>query len=239
MISGRRFNQAKQQICSILFFTALVWFDGPGYAAPAGAFSRQWKYASETSAVIYWQSGDISESANSYVEYGKSDDLDRRTVQTVEPRWSHLHRLTGLETGVEYFYRMVNVETATGKRTVSDLLSLRTEKEEGTVYIPGELAGPPYILDQPDTKYVLTRDITADGTAIDILAKGGVLDLDGHTVTFGDNSPEQVYGVRISSSWEATVCNGSIVQGKKSGDYSAGVGGIRPPRCTTITSTAG
>jgi len=234
MISGRRFNEAKRQVCSILFFTALVSLGSPGYASADGGFTRQWRYASETSAVIYWQLGDISESANSYVEYGKPDDLGRRTSQTVEPRWAHLHRLTGLETGVDYFYRMVNVETATGERTFSDLLSLRTEREEGTIYIPGELAGPPYILDQPDTKYVLTRDITADGTAIDILAKGVVLDLDGHTVTFGDNSPEQVYGVRVSSSWEATVCNGSIVQGERSRDYSAAVGSIRRPRPTEV-----
>lgn len=218
----------------IYLLLSIALFGGPGYASPEGAFSRPWTYASETSAVIYWQSGDISQSANSYVEYGKTEELGRRTDRTVEPRWSHLHRLTGLETGVEYFYRMVDIDPSTGEYTTSDLHSLRTAKEEGTIYIPGELAGPPYILDEPDTKYVLTRDITADGTAIDIVAKGVVLDLDGHTVTFGDNTPEQVYGVRISSSWEATLCNGFIVQGRRSREYSAAVGSINRPRPTEV-----
>jgi hypothetical protein len=47
-------------------------------------FERQWLYASETSAVVYWQLGDISEEAFSYVEYGETNALGEQTKLTKE-----------------------------------------------------------------------------------------------------------------------------------------------------------
>jgi hypothetical protein len=43
----------------------------------------------------------------------------------------------------------------------------------------------PGILDQPDTTYLLTKDVTAERTAFMIKGDGITLDLGGHTVTYG------------------------------------------------------
>ena len=82
--------------------------------AAIGNFERTWAYASETSAVIYWQLGDIASSANSFVEYGESRNLGQETKHTTTPRWSQFHRLTGLDPNTTYYYRMVVVDSAGG-----------------------------------------------------------------------------------------------------------------------------
>ena len=51
----------------------------------------------------------------------------------------------------------------------------------------------PYILDQAGATYVLTTDVTVDGTAFVVLTPNITLDLNGHTVTYGNStrSPDQ------------------------------------------------
>ena len=162
------------------------------------AFQRTWTYVSETSAIIYWQLDDISKSANSFIEYGKTESLGRHTAMTKKPRWAHLHRLKGLEPDVTYYYRMVSVDPISNNRTESEILKIKPEKKENAIRIPGDMTGPtPYILDKTDAFYLLTEDIRAEGTAIEIAATGVTLDLDGHTVVFGDNTSEQVYGLSL------------------------------------------
>ncbi len=192
-----------------------------------GFFQRRWNYVSETSAVIYWQLNDISKSANSFVEYGKTKDFGNRTAVTKKPRWAHFHRLTGLDPGSNYYYRMVEINPTDGKRTKSELLQLTPRRISGAVYIPQDLKGePPYLLDKDDTYYVLTQDIKADGSAFILKGSRSTLDLDGHTVIFGDDTAEQVYGVRIISRDSCKVANGRIVQGARSYDYSAAVASL-------------
>ena len=65
-------------------------------------FGRQWIYTGRSSALIYWQLADISASATGCVEYGPSDSLGQSTPVTAEPRWSQLHRLTGLHQASQY-----------------------------------------------------------------------------------------------------------------------------------------
>ena len=48
--------------------TVLVAVQQASWAAAAG-FERRWVYASETSAVLYWTTGDVTVPARSYVEY--------------------------------------------------------------------------------------------------------------------------------------------------------------------------
>ncbi len=190
-------------------------------------FQRRWSYVSETSAVIYWQLDDISKEANSLVEYGKTESLGSRTPATKKPRWAHFHRLAGLESGVTYYYRMVVINPSDGKRTESELLQLTPQRIKGAVYIPGDMQGnPPYLLDKDDTHYVLTKDITTGGSAFILQGSRATLDLDGHTVTFGDDTAEQVYGVRIISRDSCKVTNGKIVQGARSYDYSAAIASL-------------
>ena len=199
------------------------------------AFQRTWSYVSETSAVIYWQLADISLSANSFVEYGTTESLGKKTTTTKKPRWAHWHRLNGLDPGEACYYRMVSVDPASNKRTESKIFKINPEKKNDAIRIPGDIIGStPYILDQKDAYYILTEDITAEGTAIEITAEGITLDLDGHTVVFGDNSSEQVYGVRFADPGNTRLCNGHIVQGKKSRDYSAAVVSLDRPVPTEI-----
>jgi hypothetical protein len=195
--------------------------------ANSDAFQRRWTYISETSTVIYWQLNDIAGSATSFVEYGKTRELGEQTVETKKPRWSHFHRLTGLESGTTYYYKMVTVEPLSGNRTESELLQLTPHRIKNAVHIPEDLEGnAPYLLDKDNTHYILTKDITADGTAFILKGSQTTLDLDGHTVTFGEDTSEQVFGVRIVSRDSCKVTNGKIVQGKRSYDYSAAIASL-------------
>ena len=61
--------------------------------------------------------------------------------------------------------------------------------------------GPaPYILNQASTTYVLQTDVTSSGTALIVLNHDITLDLNGHTVTYGNSQP-------------ITVTNGGFEQG--------------------------
>ena len=186
----------------------------------AGGFARPWKYASETSAVITWQLEDIKDGALSYVEYGKGQALGQKTKLSAEPRWMQFHRLTGLDTGVPYAFRMVNVDPETKRETKSPVMTFMTVKTPGAVYI-GDETQRPIVLDKPGTTYVLKKDITAPGNAIQIAAANVTLDLDGHTVTFGDDTNKQVFGVRFMGAGRAVLANGHIRHGRRVGFYSA------------------
>ncbi len=199
------------------------------------AFQRRWSFVSETSAVVYWQLGDISRSARSFLEYGESEALGRQTPVTKKPRWAHFHRITGLKTGVPYYYRMVMTDPDSGKVIRSEVIKILPVRNDTAIRIPDDMTGkPPYVLDKDSSYYIVTRDFTAPGTAIEIAGRGVILDLDGHTVTFGDDTPEQVYGVRFADPGNTKLCNGRIVQGRRSRDYSAAVASLDRPVPTEI-----
>lgn len=185
----------------------------------AGLFSRRWACVSETSAVIYWQLGDIREDGTSFVEYGLTTDYGEKTQETAVARWSHFHRLTGLKADTTYHYRMVL--SVDGKPHRSEDLTLTTRTYDNAIRVPGRIAGPPYVLDKGGATYVLTEDIVADATAVLIEANDVTFDLNGHTITFGDDTDKQVFGVQFANKGMATVKNGHIAQGKRSGKYSA------------------
>lgn len=208
--------------------------------ARAGSFERTWVHASETSAVIYWQLGEISASANSYVEYGTSGKLDHSTERTGKPRLAQLHRLTGLEPGTEYSYRMVVVDPVNGKEEKSEQRKFATVVYEDAVHFPSGLTDmPPYVLDKPDTRYVLDRDILCAGTAIEITGENVTLDMDGHTVIFGDDTDRIAYGVVVGQrSGRAAVLNGHIVQGRRSGESSAAIASLKNPRPIEIAGVS-
>jgi hypothetical protein len=211
------------QVSTLL--TANAWY---------ASMERQWVFASESSACVYWQLGEISQEALSQVEYGTTEELGLSTTVTRKPRWSHLHRLTGLTPDVTYYYRMVAVDTLTGSRSESEILTFQTEYKADAVRLPGNLEGPPYVLDQPGAYYILTEDVAADGNAFQIAADGVTLDLDGHTVLFGDNTSDQVFGVRFIYDGTATLCNGHLVQGMRSGDYSCAIRSNSRPYATEV-----
>ncbi len=197
-------------------------------------FQRRWNHVSETSAVLYWQIADIGNSAFSIVEYGTGRELGQSTKQSSKPRWAQYHCLAGLNTGEKYYYRMVNLDPETGRRTESEILSLTAGKVPGTLYVPGKIDGPPYILDKPGAYYVLTEDITTDGSAFEIRADSITLDLDGREVVFGNNTAERVYGVRFGYGEGCKLVNGRIVQGARSDLYSAAVASLDRPQATEV-----
>lgn len=190
--------------------------------APADAadFAAPWIHAAPHSAVIYWRMKDLALEATSCVEYGPTSSYGRTTATAAEPRWAHLHRLDGLKPAMTYHYRMVMLHD--GKRTVSADATLTTPASGGATPVPGKLPGPPYVLDKPG-KYLLTKDISAPGTAVRIDAGGVELDLDGHTVTFGTAKGKQAAGIALRGAGAVAVRNGLIVQGEHSADYSAAV----------------
>lgn len=81
----------------------------------------------------------------------------------------------------------------------------------------------PRVLNEPDTEYRLTRDISADGTAFRITAHRVTLNLNGHTVTY--NQKTLGIGVHLDNWWleDVFIVNGTIAQGaaKSGGGYHA------------------
>ena len=195
--------------------------DAAAPAAEQSPFARRWAYASETSAVVYWQLGDIATDALSRLEWGETKALGKSTAPTPSPRWSHFHRLTGLRPDTTYYYRMAVIDPETKRATRSETLAFTTKRNPDAIRIPQQVSGPPFVLDKPNAAYVLTRDVAADGTAIVITAANVALDLDGHTVTFGSDTTKQVFGVQAKNKGKAVVCNGHVVQGARSGKYSS------------------
>ncbi|MCZ7644869.1 MAG: fibronectin type III domain-containing protein [Planctomycetota bacterium] len=183
------------------------------------AFARPFVHAAETSALVYWQLGRIEEAATGYVEYGLDAQYGQRTPAAEEARWSQFHRLKSLKPDATYHYRMVVIQN--GAERKSGDRTFQTRKLKDAVYLPGTSSGATLVLDRAGATYVLSQDFTAPGTAIEIKADDVTLDLDGHTLTFGDDTDKQVYGVHIACKGRATVRNGHIVQGRRSGNYSS------------------
>ena len=210
----------------------------PALVDADAAFARRWRHVSETSAVLYWQLPDIRTAARGWVEYGEDLTTPAATAPGPTPRWSQLHRLTRLQPGVSYQYRMVAVDPETGDTTRSAVDSFTTRRLDEAIRIPGDVEGPPYVLDQPGACYLLTEDVRADGSAFEIAADGVTLDLDGHTVLFGDDTAERVYGVRFAFGDSCRLLNGHIAQGRRSNTYSAAIASLDRPMATEVAGVS-
>jgi len=193
-----------------------------------------WKHVSETSACIGFET---NLPAKSYLEYGETNAYGTKTAEPERHFYVHLHYLKGLDLGKTYHYRTVSVDER-GNKVVSDDATFKTQEIAGAIHIPGDLEGPPYVLDKAGATYVLTKDLTVDGRALEVKADGITLDLGGHTVIY--NNKEMKIELRVSSSiWRktthygvycpsrknTTILNGRIKQGagnNGAGSYSLG-----------------
>lgn len=93
---------------------------------------------------------------------------------------------------------------------------------------PAHFAGRPLYLDRPSETYRLVGDAVAPGTAVQVLVPGVTLDLDGHELVYGDESPETGYhGVFATGVLDITIRNGRIRQGRGRG-----------PKCHPICAVA-
>jgi len=186
-----------------------------------------WQHVSETSACVAWQT---NLPARCYVEYGTSTDYGERTAEPERYFSLHLRYLTPLMPQTTYHYRLVSIDER-GNKVVGQDRSFTTRRAAGTVKVPEDLAGPPYVLDKPDTTYLLTRDVTADATALNITADGVTLDLGAHTLVydekagaadptanerlFGWHASQNPCGIRTADRRRGLrIVNGTVRQGK-------------------------
>jgi len=210
-------------------------------ALPVGKLSEQWVLASETSAVIYWQTENRSRSR---VEYGQTEACGMKTATsgvsqvTGLPHWTHFHRITGLEPGREYFFRMVCLGTD-GKEVPSEPKTFTTKRLKGVVRLPDALPARPVVLDRKDATYVLTKDLTLPLGGLEIAADNITLDMDGHTLTYNDKAyagPKEWskrayrkqphdFGINVTARGHVRILNGVIRQGRgNSAGTPVGVG---------------
>jgi hypothetical protein len=198
---------------------------------PGGA----WQHISESSACIAFET---NLPAKSYVEYGETPAYGKRTPEPERHFYLHMHYLKDLDVGKTYHYRAVSIDER-GKKIVTEDATFKTEAVAGAIHVPGDLAGPPYVLDKAGATYVLTKDLTVDGRAFEVKADGITLDLGGHTVVY-NNKTMQIevtkvsstvvrntadYGVFCTHKKEITILNGHIKQGagnNGAGSYSMG-----------------
>ncbi len=193
-----------------------------------------WRHVSARSACIAWET---NLPAKGWVEFGETTDYGRRTAEPERPFYLHIHTLRGLKPGTTYHYRPVSVDER-GNRLASEGETFMTARADAAIAIPGAVSGPPFVLDKPGT-YVLTQDVTADGTAFEIRSGDVTLDLGSHTVVY-DNKPmgpiegnawtwldRSAVGVRVAKRRlkNVRILNGTIRQGAGSdGGEAHGIG---------------
>ncbi len=195
-----------------------------------------WVHESMNSAAIGFETNLPSKT---YVEYGETAAYGQRTADPERYFYLQLHYLTGLQPDRTYHYRLVAVDER-GNQIVSPDKTLQTHTFSGAIMVPGNLSGPPYILNQPGALYILTEDINSDTRGISIKAQNVTVDLNGHTVTYDEGTPlvqgqwnDYLYS-DISTSgvhyflWSTQglvkILNGTIVQGQNNGQGHISVG---------------
>lgn len=146
----------------------------------------EWKHISATSASLAWET---NLPGVSYVEYGPTTSYGKKSEPTDRPYFLHSHQLTGLEAGQTYHYRLV-VTDERGKTLMSPDQTMTPAFPEGSVKLAPVADGSPIKLEQENTTYVLTGDISAKGAAIITLRDGITLDLNGHTITYATDPAE-------------------------------------------------
>ena len=214
---------------------------------PPGKITEPWTHASATSAVLYWQT---ENRCRSYLEYGDTDQCAHRTSLSAisaisgQPFWTHFHRLAGLRANTKYYYRLV-CQGTDGSTIASPIQTFQTQTPLHAVRVPDDLPGPPYVLDRPNTVYLLTRDLTFPLGGLLIQADNVTLDMDGHTLTYNDQPADRPaqwdkrayeqhdFGVKVAGRFHITIVNGRIEQGAgRSVGTQVGIG------CNPIFSVA-
>lgn len=81
-----------------------------------------------------------------------------------------------------------------------------------TVNIPAGHYATPFQATQANTEYILQGDMTADGTAIEMLANYVIINLNGHTVTYNQTLAGEGVSVATYNRHHLAVRNGTIIQ---------------------------
>lgn len=197
---------------------------------PAG----DWLHASSHSATIAFET---TLPVRGAIEYGTSPDALTESVDESERYFfTQVHHLRGLQPDTTYYYRRI-ARGESGETLVSTLGEFKTGDLNGVIELPGQLAGPPYMLDQAGATYVLTEDIISDGTALAITASDVTVDLNGHRIVYANvavpNPDAGQAATAASGIWARSnevqgvrVLNGIIEEGHVGNNGSNGVHAI-------------
>jgi hypothetical protein len=149
--------------------------------------SGTWTHSSQNALTLSFET---SLPAKSSIEFGQTSAYGLQTAMTDEYHFLHLHYLTGLSPATQYHYRF-NAVDERGNVIHSPDAIIQTADFRSSAYIPipGSLAGPPYVLNQANKTYYLTKDITAPARAITIAAAGVNIDLNGFTIFYDAGTP--------------------------------------------------
>ena len=195
----------------------------------------------DASAVVALET---TERATAVLEYGETAQYGKR-LEDKELHYIHVFQLKDLAAGKTYHFRMTCTDRR-GNTVAGPDATVATKKIDDVVRIPDDLQGPPYVLDKPNTYYLVTKDFTAPKTAFNITAPGVTLDLGGHTVTFDEEHlglptdsynnmlKDSSFGVRVRpivqgvAIKEVKILNGTIVQGKGNDEGSYTTIGFNP-----------
>ncbi len=206
-------------------------------AKPEFIESGTWVYASETSAVVAMET---NVRAQPTLRYGEGEVFDK-LVENKELHYIHVFHLAGLKPDTKYAFE-IGVVDRMHRRADSGRQSFRTKTMKDVVRIPDDLAGPPFELDKAGTTYLVTKDITAQCSALNVTAADITLDLGGHTIVYNDEAmrlptdsfnrmiKESAFGVRVRARDIAKVriLNGTIIQGKGNDESSYATIGFNP-----------
>jgi hypothetical protein len=97
------------------------------------------------------------------------------------------------------------------QKTTNTILARQFVKN--TAHIPGGKYTSPYIIDAPNTEYILDGDIYAQRTAIAVRASKVVINLNGKTITYNNEAPGEGVLIDTYNHSDISIVNGKIFQG--------------------------
>ena len=118
------------------------------------------------------------------------------------------------------------------QKTTNTILARKFVKN--TVHIPGGKHTSPYIIDVPNTEYILDGDIYAQGTAIALRASKVVVNLNGKTVIYNNEAPGEGVLIDTYNLSDISIINGKIFQGSALSEGDVYGGGNNPIRSVGV-----
>lgn len=194
-----------------------------------------WTHISKNSASVAFET---TLPVRGYIEYGTDEEaLDESTEESERYFFNQLHHLSDLEAETTYYYRLV-ARGDDGETIISHTRSFTTEDGSDWTAVPGDLDGPPYRLDDSSTTYYLSEDLSAPRTALVVEGTDITVDLNGHTVVYGDDelggvdendAEESASGIwgRTGELSDIRIVNGQLSEGHV-GNQSTSNGGLNP-----------
>lgn len=192
---------------------------------------HSWKYISRNSACFVYKTNLPSKSSIKYWEVNSLDTLHTDTTDGYY--YTHTHYLNNLIEDKTYYYELKVFDERNNTKTL-DVMTFNSTSPENLILLPDQIDGPPFFLNESGATYLLTKDINANATAINIMASNITVDLGGYNLTYnaqaeafdsgaveGDFGHYGIVGTHgIRSKYGLSNCkifNGTITQGQGNG----------------------